>query len=354
MTNQELSDLVIQEMQTNTMFLYNQELSYSPCSYTKNVSRGDIEALALQGDIAVSDAFIIYGITRLGFCNTEMLLLYLKRLKKEYTDCVVPVTAAEHLKARVKVLARYGLVRAFEYVAEDKKTVINLFCASEAGVQIMQRMLVKKVNYDALMSSFPLVEVFRKMACNYVGLSLMNNAFCEEYITGEDVFLGKNIGSLKTYSKMYYKDRDGKRYLAYVEPLFFSIDSTRMTDASNVKVIKERLVMFDRHISYVKANYEDIRMIFVVENISGVKKGLEIMTKYCSETFIDNAWFTTDRVLFKNKRMVSKSFIRAKLKEVEDGQYRLLKGLATHPIILSNAASIELCDDKDLALDINA
>lgn len=351
-TGAELVSRITTEMHNDSKYLYRDSLEYTPCKYSRSMGWGELEQRIQISDITTSDAFIAYAVYKLGFCNIEMIALYLRHLKKLWPDSIAPADIElRSLKNRIRILASSGVVRAFQYTIPDARaavsektntsTVIVVYSITELGAVMTQRLLCMSFRYDSLLPQAPLFDVFRRLACGYVSLCLLNNIYCEEYISGEILYLGKNLGDINVYSRLYFKDRtDGERYLVYVEPLFMSTDVKVLAASQNAQEIKRRAVLLERHANYVKDNYKDVKIVYVVENWERFIAGLKILKKYCSPSFIENnCWFTSENVLYQNRQNVTSSFIKVRL-ETNGDRISLKTGLAVHPVILSGKKQI--------------
>lgn len=304
-------------MRTPTKFKYSDSLDMALCSSTKvETGRAEIENAFLVNMVGLSDMYIVWALIELRYANVEMIAEYLRQYKRVYPDKLVPnADDSSAIKSRVHVLESIGVIRGIKYTTELGDE-IRIYWASEVGATVAKLQLDKPDKmYKNLLGARHPVEIMRCIATAYVGLMMARNRYCAEFIGFDDVKMGNIYGKNKLYSKLYYK-APGKKYLAVVEPVYFSTSSNITTDYENIAYIKSRLNIVANYLSFNKSLLAEgkdaptkIKVVIVVEDYEGFRKAFDIIRELSTD-LLSHCVFTSENVLYSRGNELKDSFIK--------------------------------------------
>lgn len=332
----EVNDIreIMTKNQSGFMFLDGCEYEVSRFTvYT--CSNAEIETKVLGGYIAVSDYFILYALICLGHATAQVVYKYLSVMHINHPEMLIP-ESCDGINTRLKILSSFGVIRGFTYKPISNGIQgINIYCIADSGAKLVQRGLYKDCKYDSLCSTETISLVLRREACNYVGTILMCNSTCQEYMAKTDIHLGKGE-KMQVYGRLYYKTGEGeseRKYLAFVEPMFYTYDRRIMDNKENLLQISARILNYCKHLDYLKDKYTDTALIICVENWEGFIKSVQIIAQKAAE-LLPKCYFVSDRVLHLNGGDIKKAarcFISVSLTD-NCGKTTISYKVAEHPV----------------------
>ena len=333
--------------QVSSSYIFSDGCEYELSKFTTYFcSNTEIELKVLGGSIAVSDYFLMYALICMGHATADMVYRYLHKLKKEHQDMIIPGDVTG-IRTRLKILSSYGVIRGFEYKVEsDSQKGVYIYCIADSGAKLVQRGLYKDCRYDALCSTETISLVLRRVACNYVGTIMFDNPMCKDYMAKTDIYLSKTE-KMQTYGRLYYRTGEGeneKKYLVFIEPMFYSYDARIMDSKANISQIAARISNFARHLAFLKDKYTDTALVICIEHWDGFIKSTQLIAQRAPE-LLQKCYFISDRVLSLmnvnvNGKKIAGCFMSASLTE-KDGKSVISYKTAEHPVYFPEQYLIE-------------
>lgn len=316
-SKKEVISKIMLELKKDSKYMYREGLE-KVMSDMQIWNLGHIEISYMRNLLAVSDAWIVYAVNRLGACDLGILSTFLLNLSRLAPNKPIPSVEISSLINRVSLLAREGCLRAFTYRTDvDGRSVLtHVYTASDVGVKWMNAILDRQQERaNPVTSMYPLDDTLRILACDYVASALYDNKYVKDFVTNKELYIGDKYPTLTTYAQLYFR-RDDIDYMLYVHPLFFNFSSKHYTDGEYKNRLKQEIGMLSRHINSKKMKeiYKDMKVVFVVENTKGLANAINYILKYAGKDFLESqCWFTSESVIYFNKMDVKRSFLSIRI-----------------------------------------
>lgn len=332
-TGPKLSEQISAALVDDGKFTYSLGMSFEIHRESRKTSKFEFQdrLYAYAGNAEmIEHAFVIAAILKLGTATKPMILDFLHWQKRVYPTKQIPLCgkdAASNLRMLTGILKKLcgnGLIISHDYVAsveKEKKSVIVVYTGTMYGHTLYRNILEEFMEFD--MNSVFRAEVasFRILATNAVMLRFAYYPFTS------GIYLNGRYGMEKPYRKiknhvygLAETQVDGEKQVFLAEPLFFRFNPQTRTEGQVLESVEDRLDKLAKIIEQIK-ELDDaglvVRVIYIVENMEGLRKLFSMIAEDANSDIFRNALFTSENVVYAQGGDLSRSFLKLQYSEAK-------------------------------------
>lgn len=307
-------------------FSYHEGDSYRLNKQTKLVEDpATVETLMLSNAIAVSDFFIAQAIASLGVADGESIKRYMVWAAKKNPGKVIPHNISDTvLKDRLENLAQCGIVRSFSIVSAGTKRG-TFYSVSELGAAAIKRVLdLNTMPFDRWAMLDGEHRIFRRLVTTMVSSYLFNSPATLTANFHSELYDKQRESRFNVYGQISASYENGEKpvkELIIMEPVLFGTNPTVRSEQEVLDDIKDRMSALAVKVSSIieptdgsKIKYDGCKVVFVVQDFESMKK-VTSMVMNASVKLLENAFFTTERLVSMNDGKLSRSFYNVEMKD---------------------------------------
>ena len=314
----ELAEFLLSEFRYDSVFMYREDVDISFAKFNKLMSEERVSWLFSSGQIPASDTFVIYAVCMLGFATPVMVHQYLKIMKSQEPDKIIPCTDVSGVRDRLRACCGKGLLMCQSYCDKGQGTKYELYCTSHTGFVLARQLLGRHIYANDMLSTISVVDKMARVACAYVSLAIYDGVEGCVSFSGygtENTFRENGIVP-KMYGKVLRGDADKKTYII-TEPVYFNFDKKLDDETTRIERYKQRLKQLAQWAGMIYSKEgAETKIVVVCENIKGVRRAAELLNEVAPTL---NAYYTSERIIHKMsaKKLVSEGYLSVKYKNGE-------------------------------------
>lgn len=323
-----LAEQMMDALVSDNRFLYYKDLDYrinkDEC---KSISQFAFYDLANQIDdpnLAIRLSFVIQTVHSLGNATRNMILSYLKWLKRMYPDKLIPATGEDEqknqndLRKLLKRLLDKGLLAAYDYVTEvDRKRVVVYACTQYGWIFYRNKLQVQ-TNYDTNAVFRTDVDVLKRLAVASVASALCTDERCIG-LHMNDRYGSTKYRDIEAYTFGIVEYTDG---LILLEPVFYRYDPKIHTGEEINEKNMKRMEQLQKALNQFsqKDGEKPIKVCFIIEDRVGLTKLFNIASASQTEPMFANAIYTSDSIISMNQlNELDRDFMRIVQSKKKEG-----------------------------------
>lgn len=306
---------------TKFMFYPGMEIQIKP--ETRCISKDKLQWLMINGTLDLGDAFIIRAIDVLGHATKDMILQYLKLIKKHYPQKAVPNMDSSKLTKRLVTLAKNGMIAMSDYVTKNSRSVILIYTCTMFGHIFMKNTLdMSYISYDDNLLFHAEVETFKRLAAAAITLAMAQRNECvAASVNGKTIF-GQELrfkdGYVYGSVEMEY---NGESVLYLVEPVYFSINHKIISDEESMERTKGRMKRIESLVEQLRKERKmPVIPVFCVENMQGLKDFCFIAKMRLDAEVYEHSLYTSENALYRFDYELDEIFVSAKFDMADENK----------------------------------
>lgn len=290
---------------SGSTYLATKESEKSYMKLFRYQSDGSIYLSYAMDEVAMtSDGFIMYAIDYLGVASPEMIVQFLRVLKRVGSELSIPsgVALKASVMARLRVMRDRGLVFRHSYeisgqTEEGGSRQCSLYTVTETAHQIIRHRLRKDgFTLNSALCFKPLPDLCDWAAASYVGCMMMES---ERFVTELDRVFRTKYGSIFLPCELKMRaDRGEYFYLAIMNGNWYQ-DITSQTTYAYEDWVKNKLLDIERYLTYRTKTGVSVAVL-VVRDMESLVHTCELINRSINlRPFLDRIVFTTEGVIRK-------------------------------------------------------
>lgn len=305
-------------------YKYHDEINFRPDN-TNNKTLSKIQVIDAydNGDITMSDLYIVYVVHVMTFANTYQIIEYLKWWNKYNKQIPInPGEDSESFDNRVKALTKNSILRRYKFKnAEGKQR--DYYYVTAHGYNFLRRKLYYNGSYDEYLGAAPLQEVLKYLANNEILIRILQKAHVEAgyhleskplYASHVQFFDKATRSNVTTYGFMNIRKEDSKLKFLF-EPYRPTYDANNYASGQMQELYTQRMEFIKRYIDeYIRANAgtAGLHVLFVAESIQALKEVAAVVVKF-NDYYRNCIYFTCDKLIAEHG--IRNSIIQLKPKD---------------------------------------
>jgi len=305
-----MEDLLKFLKDTQTPFLYHEDINKAFCKDNKNLTKEEVLVRYETNEFTISDLIIVQALAKIVFGTKEMILKVLENLSKEYPDKPILVDS-KALKGRLSKLVKSAVMKRFTFHLQSDKRTHSYYCVSPHGYNYIKRIFRFKDKYDEYIAVTPIDEVMKCLAATSVAQEFTTKSSFIDFQIGKNFYI-KEKGLFTLYAEVETLVGGEKKH-TLIEPLYFKYDKNRISEKELQESLIERMEVISTYFSKrMETNMPTI--FFVCENIGGIRRAMALGAEYLA-SYKNYIYYTTDAVV--HNVGIEKSLMR--IEEIDKG-----------------------------------
>lgn len=303
-----LAEQMMQALVSNNRFLYYPEMDYrinnSECKSISQFAFFDLVHQIEDPDLAIRLSFVIQTVHSLGQATRNMILSYLKWLKRMYPEKLIPAAGDDtqknqnDLRKLLKRLLDKGLLVSYDYVTEVDRKRIVVYACTQYGWIFFRNKLQVQTGFDTNATFQTDIDVFRHLATASVASALCTDSRCIGLYMN-DRYGSKKYREIAAHTYGIVEFTDG---LIWLEPVFYRFDPKILAKEEVEDKIMQRMEQLQKAIIQLTEKSEKpIKVCFIVEDRVGLTKLFNVASASQTEPMFVNALYTSDSIICMNE-----------------------------------------------------
>lgn len=283
---------------------------FEPLDNIKDSREEQVQILAANNKFEDSDYFLLSTINNIGYATVPMILRKLAMEKRLSPSLDIPLYNVRTLKTKLNFFVKYGLLYGFSYNKENNDKHVIMYVCSQLGWQLAKTHLMSTGMYDKFALYRSTGDMLKRLAANTVAFAYAANIHCSAMNINESITYGTKE-KINVMAHVSYLEDDEVHYI--IESVFFNIDEKIATQEQNIESIDERLSQLQKLAEFqAEKNGWNTKIIFVVENLSGLKTLASVLKTKDMAFFLEHAMFTSENIVINTNYDLTSAFLKIK------------------------------------------
>lgn len=261
----------------------------------------------------ISDCYILYACAHLGYATVETIMLFLKALKNQAPDLLVPdVNDVEGYHERIRFLFRSGLLyrKLIHYAAIDSdREDVTFYSITSFSYNLLRQHLQKALCTNNLISQKPLQESLGWLCAGYVGVKIACKSHFKEY--SDRILRTKQIGGVFMPCE-FVCEADHVRYYLSIIPSYLYYDKRYMTETDFNEIKAGKLNFIKNYLSCRTKKGQAICVV-ACQDKSDMLEIMELLQQVdAMHGFLESIYFTGEGSV-RNLKEIRDAFVQMEL-----------------------------------------